>query len=66
MIQQSSYCVLSVNDQVLVFISSASSMEMFTEDDFSQLATDYTQEDLDYNKLNEWLQNPEKHSPLFG
>lgn len=44
----------------------ASSMEMFTEDDFSQLATDYTQEDLDYNKLNEWLQNPEKHSPLFG
>lgn len=41
-------------------------MDMFTEEDLAQLATDYTQEDLDYNKLNEWLQNQNEKSNMFG
>lgn len=44
----------------------STSMDMFTEEDLAQLATDYTQEDLDYNKLNEWLQNQNEKSNMFG
>ena len=42
-------------------------MDILSEDEISQLATDYTQEDLDYNKLNEWLQTQTgKGNSLFG
>ena len=38
---------------------------MLTDDDMSQL-TDYTQDDLDFNKINEWLQNQTEKTNYFG
>lgn len=38
---------------------------MLTDDDLSQL-TDYTQDDLDFNKINEWIQNQSEKTNYFS
>ena len=38
---------------------------MLTDDDLSQL-TDYTQDDLDFNKINEWFQNQTEKTNYFA
>lgn len=46
-------------------MADAGASNMLTDDDMSQL-TDYTQDDLDFNKINEWLQNQTEKTNYFG